>query len=241
MVRCSRLNAGRSVVGAGKIAIRGSWWLVLLQFRRSTKTLGVRFALVALAVVPLAACSSGPSAPDDSKYIEELSAARAVKDQAFREGPDSPIPAGKRDAVLPLPYYPIDRNYAVPAVLRLAAERPVFEMLTSSGEPRRMQLVGVLEFTLHGETRSLGAFVEEGTDQVTKLFVPFADQTTGKETYSAGRYLDIYSTTTGFYTIDFNAAYNPYCAYNATFECPFPPSSNRLTTAVRAGEKAPPA
>jgi len=240
VTRSSRRNAGRSVVAAGKIAIRGSWRLVRLQFKRSTKTLGVRFAVVALAAAPLVACSSGPSAPDDSTYIEELSAARAVKDTAFREGPDSPIPAEKRDAILPLPYYPIDPNYAVPAVLRLAEERPVFEMLTSSGEPRRMQLVGVLEFTLHGETRSLGAFVEDGANQVTRLFVPFADQTTGKDTYSAGRYLDIYSTTTGYYTIDFNAAYNPYCAYNATFECPFPPSSNRLATEVRAGEKAPP-
>jgi uncharacterized protein (DUF1684 family) len=204
--------------------------------------LAVRIAAVVLAAAPLVACSSGPSAPDDSKYIEELSADRAGKDRAFREDSDSPIPADKRGALLPLPYYPIDPNYAVPAVLRLAAERPVFEMVTSSGEPRRMQLVGVLEFTLHGQTRSLGAFVDEGTGRVSRLFVPFADQTTGKETYSAGRYLDIYSTATGYYTIDFNTAYNPYCAYNpAAFECPFPPSSNRLATEVRAGEKAPPA
>src|SRR5688500_1461786 len=161
MARSSRRYAGRSVVAAGKIAIRGSWRLVLLQCKRSTKTFGVRFAVVALAAAPLVACSSVPSAPDDSKYIEELSAERARKDQAFRAEPDSPIPAEKRDAILPLPYYPIDPNYAVPAVLRLAAERPVFEMLTSSGQPRRMQLVGVLEFTLHGETRSLVAFVED--------------------------------------------------------------------------------
>ena len=200
-----------------------------------------RSALVALALPALAACTSGPSAPDDSQYIEQLSAARAVKDQAFREAPDSPVPADKRDALLPLAYYPIDPNFAVPAVLRLSEDRPVFDMLTSSGEPRRMQLVGTLEFTLRGETRSLGAFVPDGTEQITNLFVPFADQTTGKETYAAGRYLDIDPTTTGYYTIDFNRAYNPYCAYNPTFECPFPPSSNRLTTEVRAGEKAPPA
>jgi uncharacterized protein (DUF1684 family) len=204
-------------------------------------TLGVRLAVVVLVAAALVACSSGPSAPDDSKYLEELAAARAVKDRSFRQDPDSPIPADKRDAILPLSYYPIDPNYAVPAVLRLAAERPVFEMLTSSGEARRMQLVGVLEFTLHGKMHSLGAFVEEGTERITTLFVPFADQTTGKETYSAGRYLDIYSTATGYYMIDFNTAYNPYCAYNAAFECPFPPSSNRLDAPVRAGEKAPPA
>jgi uncharacterized protein (DUF1684 family) len=198
-------------------------------------------ALVAPALALLAACSSGPSAPNDSQYIEQLSAARVVKDQAFKEASDSPIPADKRSKILPLAYFPIDPDYAVPAVLRLSDDRPVFEMLTSSGEPRRMQLVGTLEFTLRGETRSLGAFVPDGTEQITTLFVPFADQTTGKETYAAGRYLDIDPTSTGYYTIDFNRAYNPYCAYSPTFECPFPPSSNRLTTEVRAGEKAPPA
>ena len=198
-------------------------------------------ALIAPALALLGACSSGPSAPNDSQYIEQLSAARVVKDQAFKEASDSPIPADKRSKILPLAYFPIDPDYAVPAVLRLSDDRPVFEMLTSSGEPRRMQLVGTLEFTLRGETRSLGAFVPDGTEQITTLFVPFADQTTGKETYAAGRYLDIDPTSTGYYTIDFNRAYNPYCAYSPTFECPFPPSSNRLTTEVRAGEKAPPA
>ena len=197
---------------------------------------------VALALAVLAAgCSSGPSAPDDSQYIAELAAARAFKDQHLRESPDSPVPADKRDKILPLPYYPIDPNYSIPAVLRLADERPVFEIPTSSGVLRRMQLVGVLEFSLQGETRSLGAFVPDGSGQIGSLFVPFADETTGTDTYNAGRYLDIEPTRTGYYTIDFNRAYNPYCAYNASFECPFPPPSNRLKAAVRAGEKAPPA
>jgi uncharacterized protein (DUF1684 family) len=187
----------------------------------------------------LVGCSSGPSAPDSASYVETLSAARAFKDQDFRENPESPIPADKRDAMLPLQYYPIDQAYSVPAALSLAEQRPVFEMPTSTGRPRRMQLVGTLEFTLQGQPHSLGAFVPEGTQQIIDLFVPFADMTTGAETYPAGRYLDLAPTSTGFYTIDFNRAYNPYCAYNATYECPFPPPSNRLKAAIRAGEKQP--
>ncbi|MBI3050763.1 MAG: DUF1684 domain-containing protein [Acidobacteria bacterium] len=185
------------------------------------------------------ACSSGPSAPDEAAYVDGLTKARAGKDQQFREAADSPVPQDRRDVLLPLRYYPVDPNYAVPAALKLADERPVFEMPTSTGTLRRMQLVGTLEFTLQGEQRSLGAFVPEGTQQITSLFVPFADLTTGTETYSAGRYLDIEPTSTGYYTIDFNHAYNPYCAYNAAYECPFPPPSNRLKVAIRAGEKAP--
>src|SRR5688572_2522206 len=198
-----------------------------------------RIAIIALALALFAACSSGPSAPDESTYVNGLMLARTAKDQQFREASDSPVPKDKRDTLLPLRYFPIDPNYAVPAALKLSQDRPVFEMPTSTGALRRMQLVGELQFTLQGQPRSLGAFVEEGTQQIDRLFVPFADLTTGKDTYSAGRYLDIQPTTTGYYTIDFNRAYNPYCAYNASYECPYPPPSNRLDVAITAGEKVP--
>ena len=196
-------------------------------------------AAAVLAVVLVGGCSSGPSAPDDDSYINALTAARDDKDQQFRESGDSPVPPDKRDAVLPLRYFPVDPSYSVSASLKLSGERPVFEMPTSTGTLRRMQLVGTLEFTLRGQTHSLGAFVADGTQTITDLFVPFADTTTGMETYSAGRYLDLHPTPTGFYTIDFNRAYNPYCAYSLAYECPFPPPSNRLKVAVEAGERTP--
>ena len=213
------------MVGGWQLGVRG--WRV------------VRGAWLAIVAVSLVACSSGPSAPNTADYVSGLTAARAEKDRQFREGADTPVPPDKRDTLLPLRYYPIDPAATVPAALKLAEDRPVFEMPTSTGTLRRYQLVGRLEFTLLGEMHSLGAFVPDGTQQVTELFVPFADMTTGTDTYSAGRYLDLHPTATGFYTIDFNLAYNPYCAYNATYECPFPPPSNRLKVAVRAGERAP--
>ncbi|HEU4687879.1 MAG TPA: DUF1684 domain-containing protein [Vicinamibacterales bacterium] len=149
------------------------------------------------------------------------------------------MPKDRRAAMLPLRYYEIDPGYNVPAALRISENRPVFEMPTSTGTLRRMERVGILEFRLGGEPMTLAAFVPEGTQRIESLFVPFADQTTGSETYSAGRYLDLHPTRTGVYSIDFNKAYNPYCAYNDTYECPFPPPSNRLKSAIRAGEKAP--
>ena len=189
------------------------------------------------SLVGLAACSSGPSAPDEGVYLQEIGEHRAGIDRAFREQED-PIPTDMREKLLPLPYFDVDAAYAVPAALKLADERPVFEMPTSTGKRRRMQRVGVLEFTLQGQPMTLGAFVEEG-QEIVNLFVPFADLTTGAETYPAGRYLDLHPTSTGFYTVDFNKAYNPYCAYNKEYDCPFPPPSNRLKVAIRAGEKAP--
>ena len=194
---------------------------------------------ILLLVATAFACSSGPSAPDDSEYQNQLAALRTQKDGVFRDGPESPVPRERRQILLPLRYYPVDPSYSVPASLQLASERPVFEMPTSTGKMRRMQRVGVLAFSFQGQAMTLGAFVEEGTEQITTLFVPFADATTGEETYAAGRYLDLHPTTTGYYTVDFNQAYNPYCAYNSAYDCPFPPPTNRLKVPVRAGEKAP--
>ncbi|HZI79431.1 MAG TPA: DUF1684 domain-containing protein [Vicinamibacterales bacterium] len=197
------------------------------------------FLLAALAAALVtASCTSGPPPPVDAQaYVKQITEARAFKDKSFREDPE-PIPRDKVDVLLPLRYYAPDPSYTAPAELKLANERPVFEMPTSTGTLRRMERVGVLEFSLRGQPMSLAAFVGEG-ERLEVLFVPFADLTTGKETYPAGRYLEIRPTSTGFYNIDFNTAFNPTCAYNATYECPFPPPSNRLKVEILAGEKAP--
>jgi uncharacterized protein (DUF1684 family) len=194
--------------------------------------------LPVLAGLLAVACSSGPSAPDGSAPLEEIADWREARNELFAEDA-SIVPVERREALLPIPYYPPDLGYRVPAVLRLADRREVAEMPTSTGTLRRMERVGNLEFTLGGEMLTLGAFVEYGTQRIESLFVPFADLTTGEEAYDAGRYLDIEPTASGLYTIDFNYAYNPNCAYSDLYECPFPPPSNRLKVAIQAGEKAP--
>lgn len=201
----------------------------------------LRTIAVALAVAVTSACSSNPAVPDDdAAVVKEIENYRADRDRYMREDTDSPIPTDKRAVLLPLKYYAPDPSFAVPAVLNVTSgARPVMEVPTSKGVPRRVELVGTLEFTLKGQKLTLGAFVEEGTQTISSLFVPFADQTTGEDTYPAGRYLDLHPTATGIYTIDFNKAYNPFCAYNKSYECPLPPPSNRLKVAITAGEKKP--
>ena len=138
--------------------------------------------------------------------------------------------------MLPLKYFPADLSYVVPASFAPAATRTPLQIPTSTGQMRAMELVGTLEFTLKGQALSLGALAEVGTPP-DRLFVPFTDLTSGTETYDAGRYMELDRTATGIYTIDFNRAFQPYCAYNQSYDCPFPPPSNRLTVPVRAGEK----
>ncbi len=192
-------------------------------------------AVSLLAVLALPACS--PSPEDEARtYVQTIAADRAAKDAQFASDAESPVPVEKRTQFLPLNYFPIDPDYSAPAVLKQSADRPTFPMPTSTGQTRQMQRVGILEFTLKGKPLSLGAFVEEG-QPLNLLFVPFTDLTTGTETYAAGRYLEIEVTPTGLYLIDFNRAFHPYCYYNESYDCPYPPSSNRLQVPIRAGER----
>ncbi len=191
-----------------------------------------RFLAIIILGIAFCACSR---APEDT-YAQTLRMARAQKDQMLASANDSPVPVGKRSQILPLVYFPPNESYRVPAALRPDAANQVANVLTSTGEQRRMRVVGTLEFTLVGRRLKLEAFAEEGS-RGERLFVPFTDLTSGHETYGAGRYLDLDRTSTGIYVIDFNTAYNPYCAYNPTYDCPVPPSQNRLPIAVRAGEK----
>ena len=200
----------------------------------------VRLILTVIAVGLTLACSSSPPAPEDD-VVKEIESYRAERDRFMREDPDSPIPADQKTLMVPLRYYPADPSFSVPAALNVTSgARPVMEVPTSTGAPRRVELVGTLEFTLRGQKLALSAFVDEGTQQIRELFVPFADTTSGTDTYPAGRYLTLEPTATGIYTIDFNKAYNPFCAYNNSYECPLPPPSNRLKVAITAGEKNPP-
>ncbi len=200
-------------------------------------TLVWRTAIVSL-LLAAAACTA-----KEVPYADEISAFRATKDEFMRTAGESPIPKAQRAAFPPLLYYPIELDYRVPAELTVARGNDVLEIPTSTGKRRPHRRIGKLEFTLKGEPQTLTAFVEAGQEDLRRLFVPFADLTNGTETYPGGRYLDLDRTATGIYDLDFNRAYNPYCYYNAEYDCPYPPRENRLAIAVKAGEKlaAPPA
>lgn len=155
----------------------------------------------------------------------------------MRQSAESPVPAAERAAFQPLPYYPVDEEYRVPAALTVAQSTEVIELGTSTGVPRRMRKVGALAFTLKGEPLTLAAFGDLDDAALRRLFVPFGDLTNGTETYHGGRYLDLERTGSGVYDLDFNRAYNPFCVFDAKYECPIPPRENRMRVPVRAGER----
>ena len=185
-----------------------------------------------LPILLLAGCTREPL-----PYPAQIEAWHAEKDRFMRESSESPVPADKRATFPGLAYFPTDPAYRVPAVLQPAQGAPAVEMPTSTGQRRKMRRVGNLTFMLNGQPLSLGAFVEADENDTRRLFVPFGDLTNGSETYPGGRYLELERTATGIYDLDFNRAYHPFCYYNATYDCPYPPRENRLAIPVRAGEK----
>ena len=199
--------------------------------------------LIASFLLPLAACTSGPPAPDTRPYEQRVLEWRQSKDEAFRSTNDgglSPIPLADRASFQGLNYYPIDAAYRVPAALELESVNPpvIVELQTTGTQVDRYRKVGTLEFTLGGRSHELAAFASEG-GSLTRLFVPFADPTNGEETYHGGRFLELDRTVTGLYDLDFNGAYNPFCVFNPAYICPLPPRENRLAIPIWAGEKLP--
>ena len=193
-----------------------------------------RVALCLAAAAAMFACSNKP--PEDESYAAKIAADRAAKDASFQKD-SAPVPDNRKAELLPLAYFAIDPDYSVAAILKPIDDRTVLQMPTSTGGQRQMRRVGTLEFSLKGKPLKLSAFVEVGAPNLDHLFVPFSDLTTGTETYPAGRYIDLNRNATGIYDIDFNRAYHPYCYYDPSYDCPYPPLENRLKVPVRAGER----
>lgn len=212
---------------------RGLVGLVRRVLRVAVRVLVPR--LLAVLAVLAAACSSPPV-----PYPEQIAAWHAEKDRFMRESPESPVPADKRAAFPPLPYFPIDPSYRVAASLELAPAGAAVEMPTSTGKRRQMRHLGTLAFTVKGQALSLGAFAEADDRTGRRLFVPFGDLTNGVETYPGGRYLDLERTASGVYELDFNRAYHPFCLFNPAYDCPYPPPQSRLKVPIRAGERLAP-
>lgn len=139
-------------------------------------------------------------------------------------------------------YFPPDESWRVQAYLDRNAPdtgRRV-QLDTSVGDLRDFDVYGTFVFEKDGQEQRLTAY--RSTPQRSEddqLFVPFRDATSDKETYGAGRYLDVPRHDSDHYTLDFNMAYNPLCAYSPRYNCPYPPPQNRLKIPVEAGEKIP--
>jgi hypothetical protein len=180
-----------------------------------------------------------PASP--GAYAKWLRQERARKDKHFRRDDDSPIPASERRAFKGLHYYPADPAYKVAAAFVRDSSQAPFQMKTSTSRLPEYRKYGELHFELGGKSLVLTVYQNVELTKQEKyrdyLFIPFTDETNGHASYGGGRYLDFRIPPNPRVTLDFNQAYNPYCAYGGAYSCPIPPAENALPLAVEAGEK----
>lgn len=175
---------------------------------------------------------------DPEAYAASILEEREKKESFLRRDPDSPF-RGHEDSLRPLRYFAPDLTYRIMASLEPVQQKQVRILQTSTGGQERYLDYAWASFELAGQKhRLLILEVMDMGPNRGKLFLAFADETSAKETYGGGRYLDLKKVPAATsIELDFNKAYNPYCAYNENYSCPFPPSENILPVAIQAGEK----
>jgi len=195
--------------------------------------LNYKWKIIALLFIAfcLSSCDKEESNIEYTKQIEEY---RANVIDFFLNSQDSPL-VDMMEKSEPI-YYAPKEKYRVEAYLEQFDNQDTLEMLTTQSDVRKMVRYGELQFKLDDQKYTLNAYIN--VEHPESFFVPFHDKTNGKETYEAGRYIDIERTDKTKYILDFNLAYNPYCYYNPKYSCPIVPEENILNTKIEAGEKA---
>lgn len=171
-------------------------------------------------------------------YVKQIEKEREEKEHYMRTSSASPF-ADSVKGFKGLQYFPIDGKYRIIASLTPITEKKVIVLTTSDGKLQHYLPYAYAEFNLDDVENKLLILevMEIGVNRGT-LFLAFGDGTSARETYGAGRYLDVKKVSgSSTITLDFNLAYNPYCAYNNEFSCPLPPGENLLEVDIKAGEK----
>ena len=194
---------------------------------------------IAVAVIGIIFYSLQGTRVDASAYAAQLRKARSEKNRGFRQSPESPIPEAQRARFDSLNYYSAEVAFVVEAALSHNAHPDTTLIQMSDNRAEKYLRWGQAKFRIDAQAQQLAVYLKaDGKDST--LFVPFTDLTNGHDTYGGGRYLDVPLPAPEAKTaeLDFNRAYNPFCAYNNAYSCPVPPAENRLQVAIRAGEKA---
>ena len=174
-----------------------------------------------------------------AEWKANLERARERKDLFFARHWQSPISSKEKPRFKGLEYYPPEPNYRFELELHEHAEKQVVRIAYTKGNGQDFVRWGEFRFKIGGKEQALQAY--RSNPQEETLFVPFKDATSGKETYGAGRFLDLAPgrdlTQDEEWILDFNQAYNPWCVYSEAYTCPFVPTENWLEVPILAGEK----
>lgn len=166
--------------------------------------------------------------------MHEIEQLRRDKNEFFKSSPQSPLTPAQQAAFDGLRYYNYDPQLNLVVTVEPVESEHEIVIETTTGETRRYTRYGRFTFTVEGQQVALTIY-----EAPYGYFLPFVDANAGIETYPAGRYLEPEEIGPNRFHVDFNLAYNPFCAYNEGWSCPITPAENRLSVAIRAGEKLP--
>ncbi len=196
----------------------------------------MRYILVLLLISSLYGC-----AQDKRPIMGETEFQREINAE-YKDASKSPLKDKDRKNFKTLDFFQFDSSYVVSAELKRTPNSEWFKMKTTTSRLSEERVYGVLLFILKGKRHQLNVY--QGKELMKEeefkdyLFLPFLDDTNGEETYGGGRYIDLRIPDGDSIEIDFNKAYNPYCAYNDKYSCPIVPRENYVSTKIEAGVKA---
>ncbi|MFK7783138.1 DUF1684 domain-containing protein [Psychroserpens sp.] len=193
------------------------------------------FLAVLILISTLSCAQEKKPISGDTEFQRELNA-------EYKDATSSPLKDKDRKHFEGLDFFKFDSSFVVKAQLKRTPGTEWFDMKTTTSRVSPERIYGILSFKIKGETFSLNVY--QGKDLIKRegledyLFLPFLDDTNGEESYGGGRYIDLRIPEGDTIEIDFNKAYNPYCAYNDKYSCPIVPRENYIALNVRAGVKA---
>lgn len=205
-----------------------------------------------LALFIISSCQSSKTATtsnnsDKTSYVSQIKSFQEEMNRSYKDAEESPLEESERKKFQSLPFFKIDETYKVEADFVRTTDGQPFEMQTTTDRKPIYQKFGEVSFELHGKRHTLNVYQSQDLQQSEEyknyLFLPFTDLSNGQESYEGGRYIDLQipereaadGQELDKITIDFNKAYNPYCAYNKKYSCPIPPKENHLDIKVLAG------
>ncbi len=213
--------------------------------RRTCRTEGILFLFGALCALALSACSKPPGLPED--WLARLQEHRASVDSFMRFNPESPFRHDSSIVFKGLRWFPPDPELRFESTLHPFAEKVPVIVFGTKGDVRKAIRYGYFEFLYRRRLFRIAVYkyspeeLEMRGEQLKDyLLVWFTDMTTGRETYNIGRYLEVDRESPDpnhMYVLDFNEAFNPYCAYSSLYSCAIPTRENYLPLPIRAGEE----
>lgn len=197
------------------------------------------FALFMISIICTSCNQKTNQSISDSTYSSQIKSHRDRYLQDFIKDTRAPLDSADLEYIH---FFEADENYAVECTFKVATDKKPFDMATYSGITKPYQVYGYLSCPVKGKNIELELYQNRQMASIPAyadhLFLPFKDLTNGEESYGGGRYIDVKASSinNGKIAIDFNKAYNPWCAYSDGYNCPIPPIANHLDIMLKAGE-----